>query len=1623
MTENKQKRRVPKWLRILYWVFIGVALLLLIMSFTLTRPKFQNWAVDFMSEKLSERLNINIKVDSVSLDIKRGVKVWNIAGVGMKGDTLFAGSEISSSLTNNLVSLFKSELFLSDIYLKDIYVNVEQTDDDIESNWQSLISTFKSSIEDEDSSTINGEGQDAKKSFLLDIETIELENLRYRSKNSTVERIINLSNGTITLDSMNLDSLHFFADKIQLINPVFIVNVYNEITKIEKSKNTEGVLAIEDGIKSGKIPWIKINEVDIRDGKIKTSNKATRTGKNEIDYSNIEFDQLSLEASEIEFKSIKNISAKLKNLSGLLDKKLQLEETSFSQLTITEKQIELSDFYLKTPKTYLNTSNKLKFRSIDDFNNFNDKVYLDIEFKNSDFSIQEIKYLLPAIANSEIIRTNSGESIQLNGQLKGRVNNFNTTDLNLKIGDKILFNGKVRVRNITDPTKALINIEVDKLETSISDLTSVIPNFRPPENFFKLGNINFNGRFDGFVYNFVAFGELNTALGTAISDMQLDLSEGRNNAKYSGALELDNFNLKKWSGNNDFELVNLKTNVKNGSGLVLNNAKADLDATLNSFTYKGHIYEDLILSGVLEKNQFDGQIEMRDRYADLDFDGIITYENEIFNGDFKSKINNLDFKALNLSQDSLVIAGEIDLKIAGSNIDNLDGEAFAKDLVFELNGRKTTLDSAYLISTAEESLNRLIRLESDLVNLSMNGKFNFNTMKNDLQGLIFQEQPEWIEYLNLDDGIVTSNQNFNFDIEILDSENIFAFLGQPDLSLSGFKARGLADSKLSKFQISSVLDSASFKQIAVYDMDLDFLNLQKRSGLQMDTKSFFINQNLYQGVDLDAALGNDGTLYFTANSGDLMDTLGQIDLTLEAMPRGSDMVMHLKENSWSMLGTDWKIDKSNEIIYGEKSLKVKDLNLSDGDRNIEIESRGTEDLLVHISDVDLSLINPLVDNPKFIFGGATFVNFQVLEIFTNPSIQGSFVMPELLFNDDPYGELNLLVEDLKNDKLKVDLNLIRDSDDQMVVLDATVDSKTQNIDGILTADNFALKFFEYLILDGISETTGHFDLSCLIKGKLTAPNLNGRAIMHNGAVRVDYLGNKVFFDQQEVRINEKVVDVTGGIITDKLGNEAVLTGGLYHELLQDAVMDLNISSDNFLLVDTDKRDNPDYYGTGIGEASVDFTGPFELANIVVNATTKKGTEVSIPVVSAVGGYDENFIQFVNKGELLKVESDKALQQEEILAGANIEINLSLTPDATVNIIFDEQLNDIITGRGTGNMKIISERNGTFDIFGQYTVETGKYLFTALEIVAKPFEVQRGGTITWTGDPLNAELDIKANYTGLKTSTDIFLEEYLGAGDTPLRQEAQKKSDVLLGLNIGGTLFAPEINFDLSFPDLQGELKSYAASKMRTLEGTPSELNDQVAGLLIFGSFLPADNPYSSINGGTFAQSGYNTLSEFVSNQLSYLLSGLFEETLIDNNVLSGVDLDIGFYKSTNILNTGSSEGLAPDEVELVLKPRFKNDRFSADLGTNYVRANGQPGIQDNNNYYDFKVEYAITADRRLKARVYANNDFDLQAQGTEFQYGGGIRYSKEFGTLAELKEIFQKQIQADLDQAKKDSKN
>lgn len=1573
-------------------------------SYVFSRPTFQNWAADKISTRLSERLNVNISIDSVSLDIYRGVKIWDVSILEQEGDTLLIGSQLSSSLANNLYSLINKELYLNDIYLKDIVINVDTKENSEFSNWQKL---FKGNNQNE---SFDQEGPADANSFLLQLNSIVLENVSYKNKHANFEQSISLEYGKILLDSLNLDSLIFHSKYVEFKNP--IIELYTFAKSNRKDSETEVINNDANdqvpGTLKAAIPSIKIDDLRIINGQLWTKNPSHKLSKRAVDFENIRVDNLNLDLEDVHFNGNKNSSFVLNGMSGLLDEKIDLKNVSSSSFALSEKEIVIDDFYLLTGNSSIKSENNIKFRSIEDFKNFEDRVMLDVQFEKSIISIEEISYLIPGIADSKIINQNLKEHFYIDGQLKGRVNNFFTKDLKLRISDKVLFDGKIRVRNITEPEKSTFSLEVDRLQTSMIALAGIIPNFRPPENFYKLGALDFNGRFDGLIFNFVAYGNLKSDVGKVDLDMQLDLEEGRDRAKYSGQINLQKFDLARWSDNPEFEKLTLEASVKNGSGLVLNTANADLKASVRDFSFRGYKYNDLNLNGRLEKNQFDGQFTLKDPSADLAFDGnFLLVENKII-GDFTTDINTLDLHKLNLSKDSISLSCELDASIEGTNIDDFIGQATFKDLEIIRNNKQSIFKQLEISSQPKGSNGRDLKINSDSFNGAMEGEFNLASMGGDVKALLYKKYPEWGTFLGWKETSIRNNQNFSIDVNIIDGTALTNFFENNDLKLNNLKVIGSIDASEGFINISTNSDSLSYKNFKLFGFNSMINSSFDDLLVTTESTDFFINGTAYNGVDIDATM-EDEVAILDFDSGDLMDTIGRIQTLIKAFPQGDEIVIRMEEKDWKMLGTNWSFNPRNSITLGEKKLNIAEFVLTDGERRIELNSRNDEDLIFHLADVDISLINPIIDNPKFNFFGESFVNFQVLKIFDKPSLQGSFVIPELVFNDEPYGALNLLVENLDNRQTKIDLNLIRSEDDQMLVFDGNVNNDDQSIDGLLTCDNFKLSLFEHLIPKGISETEGHFDLSCKVKGTLSEPNILGRAIMNDGAVRIDYLGNKVFFDEQEVRINEKVIDVTGGIITDRLGNKALLTGGLFHTYLTKGIMGLNISSNRFLLLDTDRQDNPSYYGTGIGSANVDFSGPFELALINITATTGFGSNLSIPVQSTVENVDEGFIKFVESGTLLQTQ-DSVFKEEAILEGSNIEMNLTITPEAVVNIIFDEKLNDVIKGRGTSNLRINIERTGAFDIFGQYVIEEGDYLFT-MGLLSKPFKVERGGTITWTGDPLNAALDFEAKYSGLRTGVDVFVAEYLTSSLDDLQDEAKRKTEVALLLDIGGNLYNPEINFDIDFPELQGELKSYTDNKMRTLRANPTDLNDQVAGLLIFGSFLPSDNPLNSITQNNLIQTGYNTLSEFATNQLSYLLSGLVEEALIDNGLISGLDFEIGFSKNNDYAINNAT--VLPDEVEVIIKPRFKNERWSADLGTNYVRQDGLG--TDDYAYYDFGLEYSLTKDGRLKLKFFSQNNLDIVERVRENQFGTGIRYRKEFGTLAEFKDVLKKQIRTDLD--------
>ena len=153
------------------------------------------------------------------------------------------------------------------------------------------------------------------------------------------------------------------------------------------------------------------------------------------------------------------------------------------------------------------------------------------------------------------------------------------------------------------------------------------------------------------------------------------------------------------------------------------------------------------------------------------------------------------------------------------------------------------------------------------------------------------------------------------------------------------------------------------------------------------------------------------------------------------------------------------------------------------------------------------------------------------------------------------------------------------------------------------------------------------------------------------------------------------------------------------------LLDVVIEAPRFLALDTKKGDNEFFYGIGLGQGSVKFTGPFHQTNIDINATTLEGTKMFIPIESGEESSEVGFINFVKR--------EKAIIEEDFfeLRGVNILLNLEITEAVDARLIFDEEAGDIVKGRGRGNVEIRNTRTGEFTMYGNYEIEEGEYLFT------------------------------------------------------------------------------------------------------------------------------------------------------------------------------------------------------------------------------------------------------------------------------------------------------------------------
>nr|WP_255496128.1 translocation/assembly module TamB domain-containing protein [Mucilaginibacter sp. FT3.2] len=441
------------------------------------------------------------------------------------------------------------------------------------------------------------------------------------------------------------------------------------------------------------------------------------------------------------------------------------------------------------------------------------------------------------------------------------------------------------------------------------------------------------------------------------------------------------------------------------------------------------------------------------------------------------------------------------------------------------------------------------------------------------------------------------------------------------------------------------------------------------------------------------------------------------------------------------------------------------------------------------------------------------------------------------------------------------------------------------------------------------------------------------------------------------------------VLKDKKGGTGTANGTVDLNNPANPDIEVDLVAKNLLALNTTFKDNHVYYGTAYGTGNFSFKGPVDNMKIDITASTEAGTIFNIPLNTSSTASDYDFIKFVS-------HSDTAKAVEKVRAFNGVTLNFDLTADEKTIVRLATDYGQLEGSGVAKNLKLNINSLGDFEMYGDFLITTGKFEFTAKNFISKNFTVSQGGTIRWTGNPSNAEINLKALYEVRTDRSPL----YTAAG----LQSPQGNKQVLVQaeLILTKSLLLPVIDFDFNFPtdpSVKDDVATYLADN--------NNRSQQALSIIVRRNFSSGAN--NSLTNQVIGTAG-EAVSEFAFNKLN---------SLIAQSNIKYFDLNI---RSIN----EASASLRFFDGRLSFNGSLFTNTASNDLFNNNSSTLFSQSFNVINK--DFEALYQIRKDGNLTARYSYRilNSTTLNNLNNQLlpQYvnGVGLVYQRDFDTFGEF---------------------
>ncbi len=1582
-------------LKYLSGVLIGLFALLFILLVLVQFSGVQTWLAGHLTRHLASRTGTTISIERLAIGIPAKFSMDGLYVEDHRGDTLLYAGSIDINI--RLLALARNNIRAARINIGDATFRMVRQEPDSLFNLDLFLNSLQTGTDE------NNEPGGTGTAWSFDIGKLEFRDaaVLFSDHISGMELDVRLGLLSTSADELLLEKNTFSLGSTIIANGrVSLVMVEGsrespppdekeaEMPKIGLERLRIDNVSFYYGDEDGVVADTYLGNLDIMPRYMDLESMTLaleyiRASEAVVSFGEMELAGISMDIGEV-FASPDSLSFIMSGLSGKQMGGIELKNLSAVIQTGSTTRVE--GLLLETSESFLAGDFSTSIPLLDPAGPmFSPQYAVSADISRAVLG-RDLMLLVPEL--EMIFPDNLAPSINLVARAEGVIGDIAMETFYLEVPDRFTFTlDKAEVKGLPDAAGLLLRLPDIRLYGHPGSIIPYIPG-GPYDEFTDLpDSIDLKASWFGSLDNFEA---------GALLDMDAAHLEVAFNYRDPGTGVPDWSAGLKLQGSHPLSLIGLDTLIQDlslsaessGVGFDPASMEFDLDLVVDSVFFNNYNYRNLFLSAVGSKGVTEAAIRYDDDNLKLVAENTIDFSQDYPKFDIIWELDHLN--ALELGFSDELIAVQTLLRGSGRLGENdfPEGRLFAGPTHLLLDREVFTLDSLLVLSSRQNG-SFLMEIISPIVR----GEYRGNISPVSLPDVL---SAYFSEYLEPDTLLPAYTEAPMFDLKL----NVFPSPYFTELlipAIDSFEPLSLNAGFDSRTGILSADATIPDISIAGWHFQNISINAESDPGqmeLSLHLPALGSDQLALSNILLNAVISDSEAAFgISFDDGDGIQWLDIAGIT--SFQDGYTRIS--LDDIITVNRQEWGVSSGNYIRLANGGITAGDFILSSEGKQIDFFSSDPSvmdsPLELHFDGIDLGQFD-LWGGTQYI-GGVFDASVVASGISGDLSFEADVAAKHLSYKGDTIGDIDLHLTSSAPGIYSVIAGISGYGNRVSLEGFYRQDTETPLMDVELSLARLELSTLEAITSDDITELQGDVSGNLRVSGNPGNPEIDGRIDFASVGFRIPFLSTSYTIVEESIVFDGNRIGFDNFTLLDRSGRTASLDGQLSTTGIESIGFDLRLTSGNFLLMDIGQGQNEMFYGRLLIDTDIGIAG--DLSRPVIEGSMKlnQGSRLSVippqSVPETIG--DEGVVEFIAVHEdlfpdLVSRPADPVLMTTGF-ENLDVSLNFELDPQTEVVVIIDQVAGDQLELRGGGLLSFGLDPGGRISLAGRYEISQGAYQMTFYDVVRRNFSIESGSNIVWTGDPMDARMDITAKYT-IRTSPRELMTSHSGAAT---HQEVAFRQiypfDVFLYMR--GELMSPDISFNISLPpEHRGAMEGRLEARVNELGQNESELNKQVFALLILGNFIQ-DDPISAVTSGPGLSSTARTSASRILSQQLNRLSGKY---------IRGVDINFEL-ESYEGIEEGQVVGRT--ELQMEVSRDFMDQRLRITAGGHFeLEDETRRQLDPSDIAGDFSVEYLLDPSGRYTIRGYRERRFQDVFDGELIESGVSLIFRQTFDSFREI---------------------